>query len=81
MSRFAVESTSRRRGCLRPTAIVGGKTDLVIAADPDSLSGKAREARELGVPIVGYDACCNMLESLGEQGLGQEEHRVGRSEA
>ncbi|HCM50934.1 MAG TPA: hypothetical protein DIS91_10455, partial [Microbacterium sp.] len=26
---------------------------LVVAADPDSLSGKARKARDYGIPIVG----------------------------
>lgn len=26
---------------------------LVIAADPDSLSGKAKKARDYGIPIVG----------------------------
>lgn len=28
------------------------KTDLVIAADPDSLSGKAEKARQYGIPVV-----------------------------
>lgn len=31
---------------------VSRKTDLLVAADPHSLSGKARRARELGVPIM-----------------------------
>jgi DNA polymerase-3 subunit epsilon len=30
---------------------VSGKTSFVVAADPQSLSGKARRARELGIPI------------------------------
>lgn len=29
------------------------KTDLVVAADPDSLSGKAAKARQYGIPVVG----------------------------
>ncbi|MHA7143815.1 exonuclease domain-containing protein [Arthrobacter sp. TmT3-37] len=29
------------------------KTDLVIAADPDTLSGKAGKARKYGIPVVG----------------------------
>lgn len=29
------------------------RTKLVVAADPDSLSGKARKARDYGIPIVG----------------------------
>lgn len=28
------------------------KTDLVVAADPDSLSGKAAKARKYGIPVV-----------------------------
>lgn len=28
------------------------KTDLVVAADPDSLSGKAAKARQYGIPVV-----------------------------
>lgn len=54
---------------LHVTGSVSGKTDLVVAADPDSLSGKARRARELGVPIVGYQSYFTMLESIGDRGL------------
>lgn len=32
---------------------VSKKVSLVVAADPDSLSGKARKAREYGIPVVG----------------------------
>jgi DNA polymerase III subunit epsilon len=28
------------------------KAKLLVAADPDSMSGKARKAREYGIPIV-----------------------------
>lgn len=31
------------------------KTSLVVAADPDSLSGKAAKARKSGIPVVGED--------------------------
>ncbi|MFF3036706.1 exonuclease domain-containing protein [Arthrobacter citreus] len=31
------------------------KTSLVVAADPDSLSGKAAKARKVGIPVVGED--------------------------
>ena len=31
------------------------KTTLVVAADPDSLSGKAAKARKNGIPVVGED--------------------------
>jgi DNA polymerase-3 subunit epsilon len=43
---------------------VGGiteKTKLVVAADPDSLSGKARKARNYGIPIVGEETFRRML--------------------
>jgi len=37
----------------KPHAAVTKKVRLVAAADPDSLSGKARKARDYGIPIVG----------------------------
>lgn len=44
--------------------VVGGltkKTRLLVAADPDSQSGKAAKAREYGVPIVTEEAFLRML--------------------
>ncbi|HEU4947498.1 MAG TPA: exonuclease domain-containing protein [Kribbella sp.] len=38
-----------------PQEVVGPDTTFVVAADVDSLSVKARLARELGVPIIGVD--------------------------
>ncbi len=35
---------------------VSKSTRLVVAADPDSLSGKAAKARQYGIPIVGEEA-------------------------
>ena len=35
-----------------PWDAVTRKVKLVAAADPDSLSGKARKARDYGIPIV-----------------------------
>jgi len=52
---------------LRVTGSVSRKTQLLVAADPDSLSGKARKARDLSVPIVGYRTYSEMLESLGRR--------------
>lgn len=46
---------------------VGGvtkRTKLVIAADPDSLSGKARKARDYGIPIVGEETFGRILGEL-----------------
>lgn len=37
---------------LRVTGAVSRKTRLVVAADPDSESAKARRARELGIPLM-----------------------------
>jgi DNA polymerase-3 subunit epsilon len=40
------------------------KTRLLIAADPDSLSGKAKKARQYGIPIVHPAAYQQMLDGL-----------------
>ena len=40
------------------------KTALVIAADPDSMSGKADKARTYGIPIVSEDLFAGMLGEL-----------------
>jgi DNA polymerase III subunit epsilon len=40
------------------------RTRLVVAADPDSLSGKARKARQYGIPIVTASAFEAMLGQL-----------------
>lgn len=34
---------------------VSKKLDRLVAADPDSLSGKARKARDYGIPVVGEE--------------------------
>ena len=34
---------------------------LLIAADPDSASGKAKKAREYGVPIINEEALTGLL--------------------
>ena len=41
---------------LRPMSSVSRKTKVVVAADPDSISGKARKARECGVPVIGHES-------------------------
>ena len=48
-------------------AVKGGvtkKTALVIAADPDSLSGKAEKARGYGIPVVSEDLFAGLLGEL-----------------
>ncbi|MEU5873417.1 exonuclease domain-containing protein [Glycomyces sp. NPDC047369] len=37
------------------------KTALVVAADPDSMSGKASKARQYGIPVVGVDSLDTVL--------------------
>lgn len=63
MSRSELEYEARMRG-LWVTGSVSKKTKLVAAADPDSLSGKARRARSLGIPIVDYSTFIQMMEQL-----------------
>lgn len=46
------EARLREHGFL-PKPAVTKAARLVVAADPDSLSGKARKARDYGIPIVG----------------------------
>lgn len=63
LDREELEYQARSLG-LRVTGAVSGKTTLVVAADPDSISGKARKARELGTHIVDYDTYIRMLGSI-----------------
>lgn len=49
---------------LKVASSVTKKTRLVVAADPDSLSGKAQKARVLGIPIVGYTTYFRLIEML-----------------
>lgn len=44
-----------------PWAAVTKKVRLLAAADPDSLSGKARKARDYGIPIVGEEGLTALL--------------------
>ncbi|MGK3950944.1 exonuclease domain-containing protein [Microbacterium sp. I2] len=55
------EAELRDRGYL-PHPTVTKKVKLVVAADPDSLSGKAKKARNYGIPIVSEDGLAKLLE-------------------
>lgn len=44
------------------TSAVSRKTKLVVAADPDSESGKARRARELGIALIAEPVFLTMLQ-------------------
>lgn len=49
---------------LKITGSVSKKTTLVVSEDPDSLSSKARKARELSIPIVDYKTYFELLNRL-----------------
>ncbi len=63
VSRGELECQAQALG-LRVSNSVCRNTTLVVAADPDSLSGKARKARSLGVPIVDYQTYFRMIQCL-----------------
>jgi DNA polymerase-3 subunit epsilon len=50
---------------IRVTTAVSKQTRVLAAADPDSMSGKAKRARECGVPVVSEDAFLKALAKLG----------------
>lgn len=56
------EAELRERG-FTPHPSVTKKVKLVVAADPDSLSGKAKKARDYGIPIVNEDGLRALLEA------------------
>lgn len=57
------EDRARAAG-LQPHAGVTKKVRLVVAADPDSMSGKAKKARQYGIPIITPDAFAGMIASI-----------------
>lgn len=52
--RELIESRLREAGFI-PHSGVTKKVKLLVAADPDSLSGKAKKARDYGIPVVSED--------------------------
>lgn len=58
--RELIEADIAARGFV-PWSGVTKKVKLVVAADPDSLSGKARKARDYGIPVVGEGALGRLL--------------------
>ena len=53
---------------LRPMSSVSRKTKVVVASDPDSISGKARKARECGVPVVDFAAYFRLRDRMLHEG-------------
>lgn len=49
---------------IRVTGTVSKQTRVLAAADPDSMSGKAKRARDFGVPVVSEDAFLKALARL-----------------
>lgn len=49
---------------IRVTSTVSGQTRVLVAADPDSLSRKAKKAHTLGVPVVSQDAFLRALKAI-----------------
>lgn len=49
---------------LRVTSAVSGRTAVLVAGDPDSLSGKAKAARGKGIPIVHENAFLRAVNAL-----------------
>ena len=58
--RNAIEAELEDAG-FTPHGAVTKRVKLLVAADPDSLSGKARKARSYGIPVVGEDYLWNRL--------------------
>ena len=65
-TREAWERDVRAAG-LSPWPYVTRRTRLLVAADPDSLSTKARTARRYGVPVVTEAAFARLLAVSGAQ--------------
>ncbi|QCU79491.1 DNA polymerase III subunit epsilon [Citricoccus sp. SGAir0253] len=59
-SRTEIEGLLSRAG-FTPHKAVTKKVRLLVAADPDSLSGKARKARDYGIPVVDEDYLWNVV--------------------
>jgi DNA polymerase III subunit epsilon len=66
MERDREEITEQaERAGIRVTTGVSRQTRFLVAADPDSLSGKAKKARELGVPVIAERVFLRALDGTG----------------
>ncbi|CCH89510.1 Putative exonuclease, RNase T and DNA polymerase III [Modestobacter italicus] len=63
-SRSDLEEAARAAG-LEPVASVSKKTNVLVCADPDSQSGKARKARALGVRVISEPVFWESLALVG----------------
>ena len=65
MHRGRAEITAQAEAAgLRMTSSVSRRTSIVVAADPDSVSGKARNARSLGVPVINEHTFMRVLNGM-----------------
>ena len=64
----SILSTKASAVGLVETSAVSKKTTAVVMADPLSESGKARKARELGIPVVSESVFLAMVDDLAAQG-------------
>jgi hypothetical protein len=62
--RADLESVAAMLGLAPEDVDAAVETSTDSSAEAFSLSGKARKARDLGVPIVGYDTYLRMLDSV-----------------
>lgn len=63
---------------LVPTASVTRRTKLVVAADPDTQSGKASTARRYGIPLVDPETFIRLAQGAGATGEVRGSLRVRR---
>jgi len=65
MQRGRAEITAQAQAAgLRMMTSVSRKTTVVVAADPDSLSGKAENSRALGIPVVNEHTFMRVLHAM-----------------
>ena len=62
-SKSEIASMLKAKG-LAPVDSLTKKVSVLVAADTDSLSGKAATARKWGIPIVAASAVAGLLEKL-----------------
>ena len=61
------EERARAAGLTVGVAVTKRRTRLVVAADPDSLSTKARLARRYGIPIVDFVTLVRLMAEMPER--------------
>ena len=63
LERDDLEALAQRHGLIPTRSVTAAKCDLLVAADPDTQSGKATKARKFGTPITSLDAFLSALDS------------------